>query len=295
MRSYLIGVVLFFCPSIILYTAGAEGSDEWCDVNCSSFEKCAKQFQDDFVDLQLKIVLPDDRRHSEIGSNLIYGAYFGDTVARQTFKTQFVDDVSVAIGESACRIYMRNIAPLDDAVIVTFRLYPTLIHEISLLTQLAQNSRSALYRGKVTSSTDPVVGLAVHKWDLSLRLTCSINIIGGGKETNYLNEGSERWCEDSANIDSSYCEFELLFREDIARTLGLAHLEEVQVLFVKPAGKDSVLVFFRFIPYLVSDSAERIGNLVKILANQVCSKHISYSVIFGQFDDMQILINYNVS
>lgn len=62
-----------------------------------------------------------------------------------------------------------------------------------------------------------------------------------------LNQGSERWCEDSSNSDTSYCEFENYFREDLSLALQCS-ATNVDLLFIKPSGEDSVFMTFRLIP-----------------------------------------------
>lgn len=42
------------------------------------------------------------------------------------------------------------------------------------------------------------------------------------------------------------CEFEVFFNQDVSRALGLT-MDQVDVLFIKPTGKDAVLVTFRFL------------------------------------------------
>ena len=72
-----------------------------------------------------------------------------------------------------------------------------------------------------------------------------------------LNQGSARWCANLENLKNLYCTFENFFREDIARALSIDR-DQVDVLFVKSSGIDSIVVTFRFIPFDLSsiESAE---------------------------------------
>ena len=95
-------------------------------------------------------------------------------------------------------------------------------------------------------------GIKVLKWDYSLKLMTSLEMIGEDRvevfnNSRVLKQGSERWCEDTMNIDSPYCEFETFFREDISNALN-CKVTNINVLFMKPSGEDGVIITFRFIP-----------------------------------------------
>lgn len=45
------------------------------------------------------------------GAHLTNGIFLGDTVARETFVTQFVQDVSTAANISSSRVFVMEIAP----------------------------------------------------------------------------------------------------------------------------------------------------------------------------------------
>lgn len=125
---------------------------------------------------------------------------------------------------------------------------------------------------KVTKAADQLYGLITLKWDFSLRLSFSISVIGKDyvKEEDdvlFLNQGSEIWCNDLVDKNTSYCEFEQFFREDLASSLSI-EVNQVQILFIKSVGKDSVLVFFRFIP-IPNDSPEHDALWINVRLNEL--------------------------
>ena len=81
----------------------------------------------------------------------------------------------------------------------------------------------------------------------------SINIIGESKvETvdniQLLNHGSQQWCTNKTNINSTYCDFEAYFKEDISQALSIKK-DQVDVIFIKESSRDSIVVTFRLIPF----------------------------------------------
>ena len=112
---------------------------------------------------------------------------------------------------------------------------------------------------QITSSIDPTFGVFVLKWDFSVKVFYSIDIIGGElikysyteEGDKILNQGSDRWCDIESNFDTEYCEFENYFRQDISKCLDINY-ENVHVIFIIASGQDSVLVKFRFIPPALS-------------------------------------------
>lgn len=81
----------------------------------------------------------------------------------------------------------------------------------------------------------------------------SIDIIGGSdiediNGTLVLRQGGYRQCIMSKQSSiSSYCEFEELFRTDISNHLQMT-VENIEVLLMKSASEDAILVYFRIYP-----------------------------------------------
>lgn len=243
-------------------------NDDFCERDCSSKSDCTNRFSDDYIDLSVRT------NHSVLdgpGQSLSGGIFLGDTIARHTFFTQFVLDVSTALNVSPCRLYILNVSPevADDegswniqSCIIAFRLLPADTQKIRQLTSQVQDPFSKLLSGKVSSQIDPLYGLVATHWDFSLKLIFSI--IGEDtvrNNTHYLNQGGERWCyrRDVDNSGTPYCRFETLFRQDLASALEI-RTGGIDVLFVKPAGEDSVIVSFRIIPKLSGGSAPSVGQ-----------------------------------
>ena len=192
------------------------------------------------------------------GSHLITGVSLGDTIALQSFITQFILDVSSALAASPCRFYVTDVAAGQGHhswkvtnVVVSFRLFPADAGLIQEFTRQVQFPGSALFSGDVTSATDDLYGLVALRWDASLKLTYAMDVVGTTSVKSedgvaYLNQGSERHCETPANAGSSICEFESFFIDDVATALAITH-DQVDVLFIKPFGLDSVLIQFRFL------------------------------------------------
>jgi hypothetical protein len=93
-------------------------------------------------------------------------------------------------------------------------------------------------------------------------------VIGGDKVIDgyYLNQGSLQLCDtDASALNPLYCEFERFFEDDVSRALSISSYR-VQVLFVKQAAYDAVLVHFRIMPQQRHsnevNSAVAIANLV---------------------------------
>ncbi|GMH67720.1 hypothetical protein TrRE_jg6907, partial [Triparma retinervis] len=194
------------------------------------------------------------------GNHLITGVTLGDTIASESFATQFILDLARALSVSPCQFYVKSVVAGDvyhtwsiENVIVTFRFFPADTTVIKELTRQIQFPDSELYKGNVTSATDDLFGLVAVNWDASLKLTYSMSVVGEGDVktdadgTIYLDQGSERVCKDVANEGTAICEFEAFFIQDVAEALGIAR-DEVEILFIKKFGLDSVLISFRFIP-----------------------------------------------
>ena len=191
--------------------------------------------------------------------------YAGNTINRQSFDTQFVLDLVYALGINSDRIFVVSVSPgrvdynqYTTSVVVQFimlernsTIEPTLFSAIANLTNLIQNNSSNIYHGtNVTKAIDPLWGLLVDTWDISLQLTYAIQVIGRGEEIDgyYLNQGGLGACDTNmAFLYPAYCEFERFFEDDVSRALQISYYR-VQILFVKASSLDSVLVFFRILP-----------------------------------------------
>jgi hypothetical protein len=191
--------------------------------------------------------------------------YAGNTIHRQAFDTQFVLDLSYAIGIDPNRVYVIDVAKgtvhyswESTNVIVTFIFLErnstngmTLLECIAELTNQIQQPESRLYVGtNVTYSIDQSWGLVVRTWDVSLKLSYKIDVVGGDAVVDgyYLNQGSLGLCdvEGAFNV-SKYCEFERFFEDDVSRALAIQYYR-VQILFIKSASEDAVIVDFRIMP-----------------------------------------------
>ena len=129
----------------------------------------------------------------------------------------------------------------------------TLLEHIADLTNMIQIPTSPLFDEKhvnVTYGIDPIYGLDVDAWDLSLRLFYAIDIVGGNAvvDNYYLNPGARGLCDvQGASNYHTYCEFERFFEDDVSRALAISYYR-VQIMFIKSAAYDSVLVYFRISP-----------------------------------------------
>eukprot|EP01034_Spumella_vulgaris_P021395 gene21395-27425_t len=133
------------------------------------------------------------------------------------------------------------------------------------------DSRSLFVGTNVTNSIDPAWGLEVKTWDISLKLTYAIDVVGGDQvlEGYYLNQGSLGICNDpGAKKVAKYCEFERFFEDDVSRALNIKFYR-VQVLFVKSASLDSVLVHFRIMPPHRNSTESSVTLAIAQLAVQV--------------------------
>ena len=191
--------------------------------------------------------------------------YVGNTINRQAFDTNFILDLAYAIGMSVDRIYVLRVSKgtvhyswESESVIVNFVFLErnstsekTLLECVAELTNQIQIPDSKLYRGtNVTINIDREWGLEVITWDISLKLTYAIEIVGGNavEDGYFLNQGSLGVCDTPKAINyTKYCEFERFFEDDVARALEIS-VYRVQVLFIKSSSLDSVLVYFRIIP-----------------------------------------------
>ncbi|KAJ1438841.1 hypothetical protein B484DRAFT_392074 [Ochromonadaceae sp. CCMP2298] len=195
--------------------------------------------------------------------------FVGPTINRQTFDSQFILDMSYALGISPDRVYVLFVSKgtvhfswESNFVNVNFIFLErnstaeiTLLEAIADLTQQIQIPSSKLYQGtNVTSEVDSQWGLEVLTWDVSVQLTYAIDIIGktAVKDGYYLNQGSLGICDlntllNGTELTPEYCEFERFFEDDVARALNITY-SRVQVLFIKSSAIDAVLVHFRLLP-----------------------------------------------
>jgi hypothetical protein len=193
--------------------------------------------------------------------------YLGNTIARQTFDTQFVLDMNRALGIEVERVFVMGVRIGDihfsmemTNVIVNFVFLErnstdgmTLLEAIQELNEQVQDPASRIYKAgtNVTYDIDPYYGLEVVGWDMSLKLTYAIEVIGGTSviDGNYLNQGGFQLCDknSTALLHTKYCEFERFYEQDVARALKVS-IFRVQIFFIKTAAKDAVLVHFRLSP-----------------------------------------------
>ena len=135
----------------------------------------------------------------------------------------------------------------------------------------------------MTRFADAEMGLVVIKWDFSVKLMYTMSTITGHDPSvlyphTVIRDGSLRRCSNTSQ-HSPYCEFEILFRQDIAKAL-LVREDELDVTLVTASGLDSVIVTFRFIPlnetlFVVHWLDIKIRELVKQvrLFGPYCFKH----------------------
>ena len=196
--------------------------------------------------------------------------FTGNTIARQTFDTQFVLDLNYALGIDVNRLLVLNVQKglvhfswESTSVIVNFAVLErnqtglntlagqSLLEFIASLTNYVQLPDSKVYHGtNVTRFVDRNYGVEVDGWDISLELTYSIEVVGKDAVVDgyYLNMGAKGVCESNvAENFATYCEFERFFEDDVSRSLGITYYR-VQVMFIKKASLDSVYVYFRISP-----------------------------------------------
>jgi len=252
--------------------------EAFCKTNCSTITECSEMFPDEFVDLRLKVDFTDERKPSQ---SLITGIFLGKTIGLQTFKTQFILDLSYALDISPCRAYVTSVdlginhrEQNADTVMITFRLFIPVVsfQTVKELTRQIQYPHSKFYQGNVTKMADPLFGLEALRNDFSLKLVFAIDVIGGPavryhRDGNFLNQGSSRWCEESANNKTVYCDFEFMFRSDLAKALAIES-NYIDVKFVKAFGLGNVLIYFRFL----STNFAWIDHQISMLNEQVANE-----------------------
>ena len=224
--------------------------------------------------------------------------FTGNTIARQSFDTQFILDLNYATGLDVNRLLVLNVQKglvhfswESTSVIVNFAVLErnqtglntlsgqSLLEFIASLTNYVQLPDSLLYHGtNVTKYIDSNYGVQVDGWDISLELTYSIEVVGKDAviDGSYLNFGARGTCESEvASNFSTYCEFERFFEDDVSRSLGIMYYR-VQVMFIKKASLDSVYVYFRISPPDVERSKQlgqpperNISSSIELLVQKV--------------------------
>ena len=215
--------------------------------------------------------------------NLLFA---GNTINRQSFDTQFILDLEYAIGIDPNRVFVLQVTKGEvhyswesSNVIVNFIMLErnhtngqTLLECIADLTNQIQVNTSRLYVGtNVTRDIDPLWGLQVKTWDVSLKLSYAIEVVGGEDVIDgyYLNQGSLGICNDpNAQTVMKYCEFERFFEDDVSRALNISYYR-VQILFIKQASYDSVLVSFRVLPAMRTAKEDDVTYAIANLMRQV--------------------------
>lgn len=215
--------------------------------------------------------------------------YVGNTINRQAFETQFVLDIEKSIGIHRSRVYVTDISKGTNhftweyaSVIVSFLFVErndttslTLLESISRLNQYIQINNSLLYsETNVTKDIDPSYGLLVKTWDISLKLSFAIEIVGGDsvRDGYFLNQGGLLLCNSNESyLHDYYCEFENFFENDIANAVNIS-ISRIQVLFVKKAALDSVLVYFRIFPPPILSSERNVSVCIEDLISQVSNR-----------------------
>jgi tetrahydromethanopterin S-methyltransferase subunit F len=231
------------------------------------------------------------------GQNLITDSaktgdiFVGQSIVRQTFDTQFILDLNQAIGIEKERVFVTLVTKgkvhftwEDTSVIVQFVFLErnatselTLLQAIAKLTNDIQDANSKLYDSNtgVTKFIDKPYGLLVEGWDISVRLTYSIEIIGGNavREGYFLNQGGMGICDlPGAENYAKYCEFERFFEDDISSALGISYYR-IQIMFIKKAAYDASLIYFRVNPSLRGSNEKNISTAIGELAMQIHDPH----------------------
>lgn len=137
--------------------------------------------------------------------------FAGNTIARQAFDAQFIFDMSLCLNLTIDRIFVLKVSKgavhfswESTSVIVNFAILErnqtglntlggdTLLDVTAKLTNMVQIPDSSLYTStNITKYTDPLFGIVVEGWDISLQLTFAIETIGGEAVVDgyYINQG----------------------------------------------------------------------------------------------------------
>ena len=85
-----------------------------------------------------------------------------------------------------------------------------------------------------------------------------------------MHAGGLGTCDGPQSINNSlYCEFERFFEDDVSRALNISYYR-VNILFIKKAAYDSVIIYFRIVPPR-RDAIE--NNVTLALANLIVQVH----------------------
>ena len=224
-------------------------SDSFCRDVCSSLAQCNAYFGGNFSDLEVTINTPVDEK--VLGDSLTHGRWLGKTIARQNFETHFVLDIASSLNISPCRVYVSEIRiNSKHNAWIFFRMFPGDFDSIKELSLQGQNLNSTLLQGKVTSGLNRSYRVRAIKWDLSVKLMISLEVVGGSQinqDGQYFvpDFGSIGFCTNTQNsFLSAYCEFEKTFRDDVAFALEIPS-QDILVLYVRSHSLDSVEVGFR--------------------------------------------------
>ena len=179
----LLLLLLHPSPAVGEITGLPVSPDPFCTTQCSSLKKCQQLFQSDSVTLQVKV---SSSMLDGPGSTLIKHLFLGDVISLQTFDTQFVLDVTRALGISVCRVYVLDVSPgvshhdwFASSALVTFALFPAAASDVVELTRQIQFPGEKIFDGNVTGGIDDLYGLVALKWDMTLKLTMALAVAGG--------------------------------------------------------------------------------------------------------------------
>jgi hypothetical protein len=225
-----------------------EHTDTFCRDSCASLDQCSRTFGEDYAALTVSIdSLP---LGNVLGESLVVDQWLGGAIARQTFETQFILDLATALDTSPCRIYISDITDLTSRyATLSFLLYPADFAAVQELSMQARSMDSKLLQKRVTSAINQSRGIHALKWDYSVKLMISLEVVGGSQlnadgTIKIPPHGNIGICNDQSHIFVAYCDFEHVFRSDLAMALSIEPTS-ITVLFVKPYSIDSVVVHFR--------------------------------------------------
>ena len=249
----------------------------------------------DYANLTVRIMRPVDEgpgqnlMHDPIHPDRSVPIYTGNTINRQSFDTQFVLDMEHALGIDRDRVYVTDVKAADVhfswesySVIVEFLFMErnssatnetTLIDAVATLTAQIQTPGSPIYVGtNVTKDIEPLYGISVTAWDISLRLMYPIEIIGNTSVVDgyYINQGGLGFCDYTGSAPDlvQYCEFERFFEDDVSEALNISYYR-IQILFVKKSSLDSSLIHFRVLPPMEGTGEVNVSTAIAHLLIQV--------------------------
>lgn len=130
------------------------------------------------------------------------------------------------------------------------------------------------HAGLVSAALDPLFGVVALDLDAALRVQFALDVIGGPDSVldgSVINEGAKQRC--LGGFQSIYCEWEWWFRDDLSSALELS-IDQVQVIFVKDAGKGLSMVHFRLLP---QSDLDIVGGVRIYSPFTVCSQNSWWS------------------